>query len=610
MFTKFARLVRVATGHAKLLWRHPMNVPRWNLDSIYVSFDSPQYIGDFDLLHDRLDSFTKLATKCGKLDEMPLLKLINCYEQARDIAANLKAYAYVVYSCDTRDTRAMAEINAVEEAELPLNNATVIFRNLLAEQKDTVLKLAAESKTIAPYSFFLQEAITKADFQMAANEEDIANDLSRCGGEAWSRLHDALASTASVTLDGKLITLNECRALAHDPNRKTRQKAYKAEIEAWQAIEIPMAASLNGVKGWSTTLDKRRGWKSPLAKAAFQARISEKTLYALISAMESSLPMFQSYLNTKAKVLGIEKCAFYDIFAPVGTLSKKWSWDEACSYTADRFGEFDPLMADFARRAYKENWVDAEMRAGKIGGAYCEDFPLSGESRILCNFDGTFDALSTVAHETGHAWHHEIVKNLSCLQSAYPMTLAETASTFAETLVFEGALKSASANERIVLLEENIQNSCQLIVDILSRYYFEKAVFEAREKSELSPAEYCGLMLDAQKKTYGTALNYDELHPYMWAVKVHYYSPSLAFYNFPYAFGCLFSLALYNRAKTDGHSFAAKYRNLLSKTGMANAQEIGKIAGFDIETESFWQSGLEIIKANIEAFQKSGCCKK
>jgi pepF/M3 family oligoendopeptidase len=362
-----------------------------------------------------------------------------------------------------------------------------------------------------------------------------------------------------------------------------------------------MAAALNGVKGWSITLDKRRGWKNPIAKAAFQARISEKALSALISAMESALPMFRRYLKCKASLLGIKKCSFYDIFAPAGKLSSHYNWKEACSVVEDQFRKFDPLMADFAKNAFSSAWVDALPREGKIGGAYCTSFPLSQESRILCNFDGTFNSVCTLAHETGHAWHHEIVKKLSRLLSAYPMTLAETASTFAETLVFEGALKTASSADHIILLEENIQSACQLIVDILSRFYFEKSLFALREKNELPPDELSALMLDAQKQTYGDGLC--EMHPYMWVVKPHYYSPHLAFYNFPYAFGELFSLALYNRATKEPDTFPHLYREILSLTGKASAADVARHAGFNIEKIDFWQQGLSVIEKNIIAFE-------
>jgi pepF/M3 family oligoendopeptidase len=443
---------------------------------------------------------------------------------------------------------------------------------------------------------------------MAPELEDLANDLSRSGGGAWSRLQEAVASTVQVLWDpvtGERKTTSALRELAFSPDRQIRERAYQAELEAWKAMEIPLAASLNGVKGTALTVDKRRGWKSPLQKAAFQSRLSEKALDSLIAALESSLPMFRRYLKAKARSLGIGTCAFYDLFAPLGASSKHWTWEEAGAFIENQFTRFDPGMGSFARCALDSRWIDAEGREGKVGGAYCTDFPLAGESRILCNFEGSFDSVTTVAHELGHGWHHEVIKDLGVLRSRYPMTLAETASIFAETLIFESALSMATdADERLGLIEGNIKDCCQVIVDILSRFYFEKALFERREQAELSPEELCALMTDAQKKTYGDGLDPELLHPYMWAVKSHYYSTGLGFYNYPYAFGQLFSLGLYARAQEEGPAFAGTYRELLRRTGLASAADVAKSAGFDIEGDAFWRKGLALISDRIEDFEK------
>jgi pepF/M3 family oligoendopeptidase len=539
-----------------------------------------------------------------------LRALITAWEEAGEYAENLSAYAEAIYTTDTRNERARAEINRVEALKLPLGKAAVEFRGALASKKERVLSLAGEDSRIKPYAFFLAEMIEKAAFQMESGMEDLANDLCRSGGDAWARLHEALASTASAVWDaatGERKTVTELRALANNTDRELRRRAYEAELDAWKAVEIPMAAALNGVKGFAITVDKRRGWDSPLQKSAFQSRISEKTLAALISAIEDALPLFRRYLAVKARLLGVEKCAFYDLFAPLDRGEgfpgqARLSWDEACGLVADCFGGFDPAMADFARRAYTAGWVDAEMRDGKIGGAYCTDFPLAKEARILCNFDGSFDAALTLAHETGHAWHHELIKGLPRALSHYPMTLAETASIFAETLVFEEALKKAPPSERLKRIDGSVKDSCQTLVDILSRYYFEKELFARREYRELSAAELCAMMLDAQQKTYGDALDAEKLHPYMWAVKIHYYSPSLPFYNYPYAFGQLFALSLYARGRGDS-SFAGAYRGLLEATGRCSAEDLALKAGFDITDAGFWTRGIGVIGERILAIE-------
>ncbi|GHV63094.1 oligoendopeptidase F [Spirochaetia bacterium] len=623
-------------------------VPRWKLGTIYPSFDSAEYRRDLALLGERLAAFLTLLEKplpAATAQLATALKtLIAAWEEAGNLAENLGNYAEAVYTTDTRDSRALAEINAIDAARVPLGKAAVLFRSRLAERREPVLRLAGEDPEFIPYQFFIRESLEKAAFQMSSDEEDLANDLLRSGGDAWSRLHEAVSSTATAVLEGadgkpgERKTLTALRDLARSPDRGLRQRAYAAELSAWKGVEIPMAASLNGVKGTAITLDSRRGWgktgadadkgrpassgslsaeATALRKSAFQSRMGVKTLETLIAALESALPLYRRYLKIKARLLGIPVCAFYDLFAPVSAKRclapsdadkagghKIWTWADASAFIPERFDGFDPGMGTFARRAFSLGWIDAEGREGKVGGAYCTDFPLTGESRILCNFDGSFDSISTVAHELGHAWHHELIKDLPRSLSRYPMTLAETASIFAETIVYEGALKQTPENERLPLIEENLKDSCQVIVDILSRFYFEKALFKRRAEAELSPEELCALMLDAQRQTYGDGLDGEQLHPYMWAVKGHYYSTGLAFYNYPYAFGQLFALGLYSRAQKEGNGFAASYREILRATGQASAEEVARKAGFNIEGEEFWQDGLAVIAGRVDELEK------
>jgi pepF/M3 family oligoendopeptidase len=542
-------------------------------------------------------------------DAQEILSVIRLYEEAGNLAENLEAYAEAVYTTDTRNPRALMEINALEVATLPLKKAAVMFRAGLAKQKDRIM--TRFDPALEVYRFFITESLEKAAFQMTPELEDLANDISRSGGNAWTRLHEAISSTASAVWDpvtGERKTAIALRELAHHPERALRERAYKAELAAWKSVELPLAAALNGVKGTATTLDKRRGWKSALHKSCFQSRIQEKTQKVLITALEKSLPLFHRYLAIKARLLGLSTCAFYDLFAPVsapGTEVRKWTWRESADFIVNQFNAFDTSMGAFARAAFDGSWIDAKPREGKLGGAYCTSFPLAKVSRILCNFEGSFDSVITVAHELGHAWHHEVIKSLPRSLRQYPMTLAETASIFAETVVFEGALRQAPAEERLGIIEENLSGSCQVVVDILSRFYFEQALFERRDRKELSPDELCAMMLEAQQKTYGEGLDPKLLHPYMWAVKSHYYNHGLGFYNYPYAFGLLFSLSLYGMTKTMGADFQVMYRDLLQYTGKASAEQVARIAGFDIQNEGFWQYGIDIIASRIKELERT-----
>jgi pepF/M3 family oligoendopeptidase len=624
--------------------------PRWSLDSLYPSFDAPEYARDKALLEENTAAFLNLLK--DPLPEGPGLRaLINARDEACRCAADLNAYTEAVYTTDTRNARALAELNALETALLPLHKAEALFKSRLHEHRDYVLRESETDESLMPFRFFLRTLLEEARFQMSPEMEDLAADLARSGGDAWGRLQEAVSSTAQGMWDaatGERKTVTALRELAHDPDRCVRERAFNAEIEAWRAVELPLAAALNGVKGAAVTVDRRRGWYdgagacSPgavapgeLKKSAFQARLGEKTRETLIGALEGALPAFRRYLTAKARILGIERCAFYDLFAPlpagagnaggglgaggVKPAGKTWTWEEAAAFITARFDGFDPRMGDFARRAFAENWIDAESRAGKVGGAYCTSFLRKGESRILCNFAlpgenaGSFDAVTTVAHELGHAYHHEVIKDLPPSRGTYPMTLAETASIFAETIVFEGAVAETTAHnpaEKLSLIEGNLKDSCQVIVDILSRYYFEKELFARRDSGELSPAELCDLMLHAQRAAYGDALDGEKLHPYMWAVKSHYYSTDLAFYNYPYAFGLLFSLGLFARYQKEGPAFGEVYRELLRLTGSASVEDVARSAGFNIEEAPFWQDGIAVITRRIDEFEKAGTVHK
>jgi pepF/M3 family oligoendopeptidase len=330
--------------------------------------------------------------------------------------------------------------------------------------------------------------------------------------------------------------------------------------------------------------------------------MDKETLDTMIQVMEDYLPLFRQYLKRKASLLDHEGgLPFYDLFAPMGQSSKSFTIEEAQAYIAKNFGDFSEILADFANHAFNGHWIDAEPRAGKSGGAFCASIHPIGQSRILSNFTGTFSDVITLAHELGHGFHSHVLMDQSILNADYPMPLAETASIFAETIVMQSALKEADKAEKIMLIESALQDATQVIVDILSRYYFESQVFEKRKEGPLSVKEFNDLMIDAQTRTYGDGLS-DEKHPAMWINKSHYYEAGMNFYNFPYAFGLLFAKGLYSQAMAEGPAFVDKYTDLLRLTGQASVYDVPASVGIDLHSKAFWQGSLNIIKRDIEEF--------
>ena len=411
--------------------------------------------------------------------------------------------------------------------------------------------IAAVSDVAAAHAYPLARAKTQARHLMSPAEEDLAADLNVTGGQAWAKFYSNFSSQimAPVEIANEVRTLpiTAIRNLAFDADRATRQRAYHTEIGAWDANAMPIASALNSIKGQANTLNRRRGWTSPLDAALFENAIDRNTLDAMLDTARGFFPHFRRYLKAKAALLGLDACAWYDLFAPVtpSEAAHTWSFAEAREFILDQFGSFSAGLHDLAERAFDESWIDAEPRDGKRGGAFCM-WTGGDTSRILSNYQPAYGGVSTLAHELGHAYHNRCLAARTDLQRRTPKTLAETASTFNQLIVRNAALRAADPAEQLAILEADLQDSTQVVVDITSRVLFETEVFERRGERELSAAEFCDIMVKAQEATYGDGLGGDDArHPYMWAVKPHYYSS--AFYNFPYMFGLLFSLGLYAR---------------------------------------------------------------
>ncbi|MGW8224395.1 MAG: M3 family oligoendopeptidase, partial [Anaerolineales bacterium] len=444
---------------------------------------------------------------------------------------------------------------------------------------------------------------------MSDPEEELAIQLSLSGIRAWGKLQGTITSQLAIEfeLDGErkpypLPALQNIRR--SDPDPGVRQRAFKAEIAGLEGVRESLAACLNGVTGFNIVVNERRHREDTLHHALDTARIDRETLQAMLTAMQSSFPAFRSYLHAKASRLGKESLAWWDLFAPVGQNNRFYTWSQARDFVIENFETFSPDLASFAAYAFDHNWIDAEPRDGKRGGAFCMRIAGVEESRVLCNFDGSLDQVSTIAHELGHAYHIQCQRGKDFLQYITPMTLAETASIFCETIIMEAALANASSpTEELAILETILINDTQVIVDITSRFLFEKEVYERRKEADLSVDEFCEIITRAQIETYGDGLDQNHLHPYMWAWKPHYYREDIAFYNFPYAFGLLFSTGLYAIYKQRGQDFVPQLQDLLASTGSADAADLAARFEIDIRTVEFWENSLEVIKQRIDRYK-------
>lgn len=577
----------------------------WNLDVLYKGLSDPSYEKDMNALKESNASIHALVGKAKDLSEKDRAEqILLALEENCKIFYRLGSYLSLRQSTNTEDGDIMAQNNRLMKIYADGAADFTACDHILGELSD-VDALAKESALIDEYKFLLKEK-KKASAHLLSNDvEAMISAMDMTGGSAWSRLQSYLTSTVKVDYDGKQITLTEVRNLAYSPDAKIRKAAYDAEIAAYDKIADSLAFSLNNIKNQNIMLAAKRGYESPLAMTLEQSKMTRQTLDAMMEAVEVYLPVFRKYLRHKGELLGHKNgLPFYDLFAPLGKSDKSYSIEEAKEYLIDCFNSLSPDIADLMKEAFENEWIDFYPRNGKEGGAFCAEINELGQSRILTNFDGTFSAVDTLAHELGHAFHNRQMETARILNQDYSMPVAETASTFNEVHLGSYALKNAKGEERLALLESDLREKTQCIVDIYSRYLFETAVYEKCQDKFLMAEDLKEIMLDCQRRSYGDGLDEAFLHPYMWACKSHYYISSLSFYNFPYTFGNLFAEGLYALYLKEGASFIPKYKEMLHKTGCSTIEESGKQIGVDLTKKEFWENSLKLMAEEIEEFLK------
>lgn len=560
-----------------------MTETTWDLTPLFPGLESPEFQKAWEGLKGEIVRLKGLLEESALLEEV-----LTSLDTLSEKATPLWAYLYARYSADTRDEAALAKLSELQVLFLDFQRLRPRLTRYLALQ---------DPEEAGPYRLLVEEAKEEALHMMPEGEEVLAAELSLSGRQAWDKLHESLTSQITAVVDGEEMPISQVRNLYFRPEEAVRKKAYEAELKAWEAHEVPLAFALNGVKGEASVLNRRRGYRDDLEPTLHKNRITRKALKAMQEAVRESLPLFRRYFHLKAKALGKERLDWWDLFAPIGK-GRRWTLEEARRFIVEKLAAFLPQAAQVAEAAFQERWMDLLPRKGKVGGAYC--MPRGGgKSLILANYEESFESVSTLAHELGHAYHNFALREAPASLREVPMTLAETASIMNETLVVEAALKEASPEEGLLILDAYLQGAAQVVVDIYSRFLFESWVFQRRKARELSPREFKELMLKAQEEAYGEALA--TRHPYMWAVKGHYYGAD--FYNYPYTFGLLFGLAVYQEAKEDP-GFAGRYEALLAESGRYRAKELALRFGFDLESVDFWRRGIRVLEEKVAQLER------
>ena len=577
---------------------------RWSLDVFYKGIDDPKIESDLAKL-ESLNAEYRNTVNSAALDnpKETLRTIMELKEELLNLSNCLYVYFRLRRSANGSDKEGDPYRTRIQKLLSANAKEDVLFKDYVGSI-DNLEDVIKSDGLLSEYAFYFKEIKESLEHNMSSDGEYVFSQMAASGGLAWTEQYSYLMSHTEVDFRGEKKSMNALQAMAKSSDASVRKEVYEAQIANYPRISDALAYSVNNIKAQVLTETELRGFASPLDMTLSNWRLKRETLEAMWSAVKESFPKFREYLKTKARLLGYENgLPWYEIYAPIGKVTQKeYTPEDAHEYLAEHFKSFSSDMSEMMDRAFKEEWIDFYSRAGKSGGAFCYNLTWFGEARILTNFNGNFGAINTLAHELGHAFHGQQVKNNRPLNRAYGLPLAETASTFNEILLMNGAIAKSEGEEKIALLDKQITDSLMILPDMYVRYKTEDELIKRRKTQFVYAEEINKLMTDTQKEVYGNALDNNYLYPYVWCDKSHYYSSQRSYYNFPYTFGGLFGRGLYAKYLEMGESFVPKYRELLKATSTMSIEECALIMGIDLTSPEFWRKSLQTIYDSIDLF--------
>lgn len=590
----------------------------WDLDSLFEGgIDSTELNARLILLDDQIKDYARLVGKWDTERDTPDFLFLDSILALQELVSNgfgqTISFVNAIQSADVNNKKAGTMLASLYSKSTDFENANVIFTKKLTSMSEASWNHLKEAQTTQRQGvmFILNETREQGKRLLSENEENIINQLSTDGFNAWSTHYDTLVSQISIPFtekDGTEVHLSAGQAfnkMTGDADSNVRAELFEKWEQAWSEKAPLFADTLNHLDGFRLTANKLHGITNHLQIPLEYNRMKEETLNAMWGAISDNKQPFVDFLERKAKLFGKEKMEWQDQDAPIilgDFKEKRYTFDEAADFIVENFRNFSPKMADFAQMAFDKSWIEAEDRPGKRPGGYCTSLPENKESRIFMTYGESINEVSTLAHELGHAYHSHVMWDLPAMSQDYAMNVAETASTFAELIVADATLKQATTNEeKINLIDVKMQNAIAMFMNIHTRFIFENNLHEARKENVLTDEEITELMLAAQKESYRDSLG--SYHPHFWASKLHFFIDDVPFYNFPYTFGYLFSLGIYAHAQKQGASFEDEYIALLQDTASMTTEELAeKHLGIDLTKPDFWQDGINIIKKDVEEF--------
>ena len=587
---------------------------QWHNHHIYPALDSPELEAD---MAEARAALAPLAALVANLTDLAGDARQDCLREVRLRARRIRHIGWnvaILAACrgsqDARDTQAKQLASRARALNADLFKTLAPVEDLMLALPEAEFGLLMADPLLGEEEYRLRHERRLQDQRLPVAAEQLVIGLGTDGLHAWGNLYNDLVGKIRLVIDGREMGLAEASNLLSSPLRSLRREAFDAISAGWEGEQETVAAILNAINGWRLELSRQRGSERQLDAldlSCHQSHIERATLNTLMSETWQARTLGQRALALMAARLGIDDPGAEDLFAPPpAASSREIPFEEAIELIADAFSRFDPEMGEFARMMAEKGWIDAAPTPNRRTGAYCTKFAEPVEPRVFVTYAGTMDNVITLAHELGHAWHNWVIRDLPMSQRSYPMTLAETASIFAETLVRSALFEQAqSPEEQLAIAWAEADGAATFLVNIPARFDFERALVAERAQGYVSAERLKALTDEAWGRWYEGSLT--RYHPMFWAAKAHFSIAGLGFYNYPYLFGYLFSLGVYqqlmSRKAAGEEGIAEAYRALLRDTGRMSAEDlVAKHLGQDIREAAFWQGSLAQVAQAVERF--------
>jgi oligoendopeptidase F len=583
----------------------------WNLDIIFKGgSNSPEFAKHLDKTKELIEHFQSKVNGWTPLnsieDKIFLKEILTDFEKTGKKLRQASAFVSCLQAQNTEDKKAYMLDSTVTNLSAAFQVALSAFDNLLTTIEDEIWCQVLADETLCELTFSLSERRERAKDKLSKEEEALISSLGVDGYHSWGQLYDLIVGKIKIPFEEngemKQLSVGQAFNKFSSTDRSVRQAVFHNWEQAWNKEADYLSKTLNHLSGFRLNVYQKRGWEEVLKEPLTINRMKKETLETMWTVISENKQPLVNYLERKAKLLGLKKLSWFDLDTPYGKTESKVSFQEGAEFIIQNFALFGEKLSTFTKEAFKQQWIEAEDRPGKAPGGFCTGFPENEESRIFMTYSGTPSNVSTLAHELGHAFHSFAMRGVHYLNRGYAMNVAETASTFAEMIVADAAVKNAKdEEEKLVLLDDKIQRTVALLMNIHARFLFETRFYEERKRGTVPSERLNELMEAAQKEAYCDAL--EEYHPLFWASKLHFFITGVPFYNFPYTFGYLFSLGIYSQALTEGKDYEEKYIALLRDTASMTVEDLAaKHLQVDLTQKDFWEKAVRLCIDDIEEF--------